>query len=134
MLLTLAVIELGNFRLGVHRSATHSPIFQTFFDYRQGIRERQPFGECQLELLEFDASRVPYDVALDITDDPDHDDYRLMLIVRADMYSKQDAELLLSSYQKLVHAFMDASASFAKPDVFEPHAIERALEFGRGRH
>lgn len=121
-------------RLGVHRSATHSPIFQTFFDYRQGMRERQPLGDCELELLEFDASRVPYDVALDVTDDPEHGDYRLMLIVRADMYSKQDAELLLTGYQKLVYAFLSTlDTPFAEPDVFEPHYIERSLQFGRGR-
>lgn len=133
MMLTFDTIKIT--RLGIHRSATHSPIFQTFFDYCQGMRERQPLSDCELELLEFDASRVPYDVALDIADDPDHGDYRLMLITRADMYSKQGAELLLTSYQKLVHAFMSTlDTSFVEPDVCEPHDIKRALQFGRSRY
>lgn len=122
-------------RLGIDRSATHSPIFQTFFDYRQGIRESQPFGDCEIQLMEFDASRVPYDVALDITDDPDHGDYRLMLIVRADMYTRDDAELLLTSYQKLVHSFTSTpDVPFGNPDIFKQKDLTKALAFGQGKH
>lgn len=97
------------------------------------MRERQPFGDCELELLNFDGARTPYDVALEIIDDRNHDDYRLMLIVRADMYSKQDAELLLKSYQKLIRAFTSTpGVSFAEPGIYEPQEVERALAFGRG--
>lgn len=72
-------------------------------------------------------------MALEIIDDRDHDDYRLMLIVRADMYSEQDAGLLLTSYQKLVRAFTSTpDLRFAEPGIFEPEEVERALAFGRG--
>ena len=52
--------------LDIERSATHSPLFQTFIDYRQGARERMAFGECQLEMEEFEAGRTAYDLSLDI--------------------------------------------------------------------
>lgn len=119
--------------LGVPRSASHTPIFQTFFDYRQGMRKKQPWGNCELEMLSFQASKVPYDLALDIIDDAGDADCLLMLIVREDMYSKQDAEVLLRSYGQLVKVFAESpSVSFAEPDMFETSEVERSLTFGRG--
>lgn len=119
--------------LGVPRSASHTPIFQTFFDYRQGMRKKQPWGNCELEMLSFQASKVPYDLALDIIDDAGDGDCLLMLIVREDMYSKQDAEVLLQSYGQLVKAFAESPGlSFAEPDMFEKAEVERSLTFGRG--
>ncbi|KAK7698706.1 putative Hybrid PKS-NRPS biosynthetic cluster [Diaporthe eres] len=119
--------------LGVPRSASHTPIFQTFFDYRQGMRKKQPWGNCELEMLSFQASKVPYDLALDIIDDAGDADCLLMLIVREDMYSKQDAEVLLRSYGQLVKAFAESpEVSFAEPDMFEKAEVEKSLTFGRG--
>lgn len=119
--------------LGVPRSAGHTPIFQTFFDYRQGMRRRQPWGDCELEMLSFQASKVPYDLALDIIDDAGDGDCLLMLIVREDMYSQRDAEVLLRSYGRLVEAFAESpGASFEEPDMFEKAEVERSLTFGRG--
>lgn len=115
------------------RSASHTPIFQTFFDYRQGMRKKQPWGNCELEMLSFQASKVPYDLALDIIDDAGDADCLLMLIVREDMYSKQDAEVLLRSYGQLVKAFAESpSVSFVEPEMFEMTEVERSLTFGRG--
>lgn len=115
------------------RSASHTPIFQTFFDYRQGMRKKQAWGNCELEMLSFQASKVPYDLALDIIDDAGDADCLLMLIVREDMYSKQDAEVLLRSYGQLVRAFAESpEVSFAEPDMFEAAEVERSLTFGRG--
>lgn len=119
--------------LGVPRSATHTPIFQTFFDYRQGMRKKQPWGNCELELLSFQASKVPYDLALDIIDDAGDADCLLMLIVREDMYSKQDAEVLLQSYGQLVKAFAESPhVRFDEPDIYAKSEVERSLAFGRG--
>ncbi|KAI9696853.1 MAG: putative Hybrid PKS-NRPS biosynthetic cluster [Bogoriella megaspora] len=120
--------------LGVSRSATHAPIFQTFFDYRQGMYKKQAWGDCDLELLSFQTSKMPYDVALDIMDEGGSGDCHLMLIVRKDMYTKQDAEFLLGSYERLVRSFASAPSNvFASPDIFESQEVERALNFGRGR-
>ncbi|PNS19188.1 L-2-aminoadipate reductase [Sphaceloma murrayae] len=119
--------------LGLSRSATHSPLFQAFFDYRQGMPKRQRWGDCDLELLSFQASKLPYDVSLDIIDDAVTDEYHLMLIVRADMYSEQDAELLLKCYQRLLQSFADdPSTTIAEPQMFDQERIDRALGFGRG--
>lgn len=97
------------------------------------MRKKQPWGNCELEMLSFQASKVPYDLALDIIDDAGDADCLLMLIVREDLYSKQDAEVLLQSYGQLVKAFAESpGVSFAEPDMFEKAKVERSLTFGRG--
>ena len=97
------------------------------------MRKKQPWGNCELEMLSFQASKVPYDLALDIIDDAGDADCLLMLIVREDMYSKRDAEVLLQSYGQLVKAFAESpGVSFAEPDMFETAEVERSLTVGRG--
>ncbi|PSK38495.1 L-2-aminoadipate reductase [Elsinoe australis] len=117
--------------LGIPRSSTHAPIFQTFFDYRQGMNKKQHFGNCELELLSFQASKVPYDVSMDISDDSTNDDCHLMLIVREDMYTEQHAKLLLDYYIRLVASFTKApDLSFTDAEMYEARDIDRALDFG----
>ena len=36
--------------LNVERDSTHSPFFQAFLDYRQGLQKRQAWGGCELEM------------------------------------------------------------------------------------
>ncbi|EXK77811.1 hypothetical protein FOQG_17497 [Fusarium oxysporum f. sp. raphani 54005] len=118
--------------LGILRSATHTPIFQAFFDYRQGLPKRQAWGDCELELLLLALPQVPYDIALDIIDDGKNGDCHLTLIARQDMYSVQNAELLIWAYEKLLKAFVRTpSEAFSAPQIYETADIERALDFGR---
>ncbi|KAF2218978.1 AMP-binding enzyme [Elsinoe ampelina] len=117
--------------LAIARSSTHAPIFQTFFDYRQGMSKKQQFDDCELELLSFQASNVPYDVSMDISDDSINGECHLMLIVREDMYSKKHAELLLGCYVNLVASFTETpTSSFGDAQIYDPRDIERALAFG----
>ncbi|KAK1959951.1 AMP-binding enzyme [Colletotrichum sublineola] len=119
--------------LGVPRSSTHPPIFQTFFDYRQGLPKRQQWGDCELEMLSFALPPVPYDVALDITDDGKDGGCHLMLIVRQDMYTERDAEIILGAYEKLLMAFVtNPGQVFSAPQIYETSEIELALGFGQG--
>lgn len=98
------------------------------------MRKKQQWGDCELELLSFQASKLPYDVSLDIIDDAGNGDCHLMLIVREDMYSKQNAEFLLKSYEKLVKSFVSTpNITFVEPDMFEAQDVERALQFGRSQ-
>ncbi len=71
------------------------------------MRER-PWGDRDLELMAFEASKSAYDLALDIIDDP-NGECLLMLVVRKDLYTIADAELPTKSYEILVKAFADAS-------------------------
>ena len=90
--------------LDAPRSASYSPLFQTFIDYRQGARERMPFGDCELEMIEFEAGRTAYDLSLDIIDDTAGQPL-LMMMAQASLYSKRDTEILTQSYLNLVEVF-----------------------------
>ncbi|KAI1506098.1 AMP-binding enzyme [Biscogniauxia marginata] len=119
--------------LSVPRSVTYAPIFQAFFDYRQGMRKSQPWGDCELQLVSFHASKTPYDISMDIIDDADSGECLLMMTVRDDMYSKDDAELLVKCYATLVQAFANTpEEAFAGPKIYETEDVERALNFGQG--
>lgn len=120
-------------RLGVARSAVTTPIFQAFVDYRLGRGEKMSWGDCQLELLSFQPSKVAYDVALDIIDNAGGD-CSLTFIVRDDLYSREDAERLARSYIILASAFAaQPKTALGEMDVFEMEEIEEALNLGRGK-
>lgn len=99
------------------------------------MRKTQTWGECQLELVSFQASELPYDISLDIIDDAGNDTCHLMLLTRGDMYGEEDVRFLLRSYEKLIQSLVSTpNAAFADPDIFDAEDIERALQFGRGEH
>lgn len=97
------------------------------------MRKRESWGECELELLSFQASELPYDLSFDIIDDSGTNTCHLMLIARGDIYSKENVETLLESLKKMIHAFIDTpNSAFVDPDIFDAGKIEKALQFGRG--
>lgn len=98
------------------------------------MNKKQHFDNCELELLSFQASKVPYDVSMDIIDDSTNDDCHLMLIVREDMYTEQHAKLLLDYYIRLVASFTKApDLSFTDAEMYEARDIDRALDFGTSK-
>ncbi|KAK3369911.1 AMP-binding enzyme [Podospora didyma] len=137
-----ALAGLGNSRvpfqvllneLGAPRSPTTTPIFQCFVDYRLGQREKMDFADDgRLEMLTFQVSKLAYDVALDIIDDPDGD-CLAMLTVRKDLYTRRDAERLVRSYELLVEAFVaHPDMPLDEPDIFDAAELEKAMSFSRG--
>ncbi|KAF2963349.1 hypothetical protein GQX73_g10225 [Xylaria multiplex] len=92
------------------RSEVTTPIFQAFMDYRL----------------------APYDVAVDIVDNPDSHTH-LTFIVRDDLYSQMDVERLAKSYTMLAEAFVaEPSATLGQAEIFDGAEIEEALNVGRG--
>ena len=120
--------------LNVLRSASQSPLFQAFIDYRQGAREKMSFGECELEVVEFEAGRTAYDLSLDILDDAAGQPL-LMMMAQTSLYSKHDAEILTQSYVNLVEAFTrEPDVSIDQAPLYKTVDTELALEMGRGTY
>ncbi|RYP01139.1 hypothetical protein DL766_002890 [Monosporascus sp. MC13-8B] len=113
-------------------SAVRAPIFQAFVDHHLGQRERTQWANCQLEMLSFQVSKSPYDIALDVIDDPEGD-CLVMLIVRKDLCNQQDAERLARSFKTLVEALRhDPSTEIGHAEMFRDAEIDGALTFSRG--
>ncbi|KAL8978053.1 MAG: hypothetical protein Q9177_006503, partial [Variospora cf. flavescens] len=55
-------------KINMARSSIHSPFFQAFFNYRQGVQEKHTFGDTQFEFQEFQPGRTAYDITLDMID------------------------------------------------------------------
>ncbi|KAJ3531775.1 hypothetical protein NM208_g8729 [Fusarium decemcellulare] len=117
--------------LGVARSASHSPLFQAFIDYRQGSPEKQRWGDCQLEMQEWHLGKTAYDITIDVTDT--RADTVVMLRVQKSLYDVTAAELLLKTYVHLLDDFVsDPSLALSVPPLFSNKMLTCAAEVGRG--
>ncbi|KAI1341807.1 hypothetical protein F5Y15DRAFT_431006 [Xylariaceae sp. FL0016] len=92
--------------LNIPRSSQHSPIFQAFFDYRQGTQDKQAFDDCLFEMEEALPGRTAYDITLD---------------------------LLLDTYIGLLEALSrDVSSPWDRVHLFKPTKLTSALDLGCG--
>ncbi|KAL9605858.1 MAG: hypothetical protein Q9179_000968 [Wetmoreana sp. 5 TL-2023] len=117
--------------LNVARSSTHSPFFQTFFDYRQGAQEKHPFGNTQFEFQEMHPGRTAYDITLDVTDNAK--DALIMFRAQKGLYDLTAANLLLETHVNFVEKLSrDASLSLKATPLFGEKQLTKAVEIGRG--
>lgn len=115
----------------VKRNPTHSPLFQAFIDYRQ-VNEKQPFGSGELEGQEYAIGETPYDVMLDVIDNP-AGTASVAVMVQEGLYTVENAEMLLQCYLNLVQAFADNwEVPAGEPQMFNTVDIEHALRMGQG--
>ena len=118
--------------LKVPRAATNNPLFQVLLDYRQGVQEKQSWGECQLEGQQYEVGRTSYDIAVDITDNA-RGEALLMLATQKDLYTEQHTNVLLQCYLNLIDAFAkNPSSRFDEPALYRDEEVDRAVAVGRG--
>lgn len=118
-------------RLDPPRSGTFTPIFQSFINYRQVIG-KTTLNDLDLELGSIEPSKTGYDLNLDVIDDPN--DCRITLFARKDLYQEQDADVLITSCQKLVESFVNnMNVSLVEPEIYEPSHVQKALSFSQGK-
>ena len=117
--------------LNVPRSSAYSPIFQAFFDYHQGMKPKQTFGNCEFEAEESHPGRTAYDITLDVTDS-----WSGTLIVfrtQKSLYGQEDTDLLMKTYTNLLEAFSDnVSLSLQEAPLFSQEQLSNAIGLGRG--
>ena len=118
--------------LRVERSTSYSPLFQAFVNYRQGVSEKRSFGSFQGEGGEYAFGRTPYDITLDIMDNPGSSTL-LMFMVQKQLYSNSDAKRLVKMYFNLVKHFIEAPASrLDQVSLFAKDDIDSAIKVGQG--
>lgn len=119
--------------VGAIRSPTYTPLFQAFIDYRLGVKETKPFADCELQREGFVFGRTGYDLALDVVENVGHES-SVVFMVQKDLYSEEDAKLMMQSYLHLIEAFVsDSSLTLDKVALFpNPQATEMS-KFGVGK-
>ncbi|RHZ44089.1 uncharacterized protein CDV56_101092 [Aspergillus thermomutatus] len=118
--------------LQVARSASYTPIFQAFVNYRQGAQEILPFGDCQLEGDKYEIGRTGYDISLDVIENA-QSEATVMLVTQKYLYSEQQTEILAASFQQLLDSFsQDAELEVDAASMYSREKIREALQLSRG--
>ncbi|KAJ0167240.1 Lovastatin nonaketide synthase [Colletotrichum tanaceti] len=97
--------DLISSRLGLDevspRDMTHAPLFQAVFDYRQGAAESGAIGGASIVEVLASRERTPYDVVLEMSDDPTKDPL-VTVKLQSSVYGEGDAEVFLGRYVELL--------------------------------
>ncbi|KAK2848537.1 NRPS [Arthroderma sp. PD_2] len=118
--------------LKIPRSATSTPIFQVFVDYRQGVQERQKYMGLDAVGEKWHLARTGYDMTLDIVENL-AGDTRLEIRLQQRLYTMEHTRLLLEGYVNLLTAFANnPNIDWSAPDLWGGDTISRAIEVGRG--
>ncbi|OOQ83961.1 polyketide synthase/peptide synthetase [Penicillium brasilianum] len=118
--------------LNVPRSASHSPLFQAFYNYRPRTETSRHFCGCQAEGTLLTTGETSNDLQLDVVNFSNGDTL-IHLLVQQDLYSLEHAEILLRSYENLVQAFTrNPATKVSWPPLFSETDIEHAITTGRG--
>lgn len=113
------------------RSATHSPLFQAFIDYRL-VNEKGYLRNAEMESKKYAISATPYDIMLDIVDTP-LGTASVSFLVQEGLYTRQDAEVLSKCFLNAMWAFAEEPETLAsKVQLFNSNEVEIALKLGRG--
>ena len=117
--------------LNVPRSASHSPLFQAFFDYRQGAKENPTFSNVQFQIQDAALGQTAYDISLDITESSAGP--LIMMKAQDYLYSKSTTETILKSYVNLLEAFStNPNMNHEEPSIFKNTDVKLAVQLGRG--
>ncbi|KAF1937576.1 putative hybrid NRPS/PKS enzyme [Clathrospora elynae] len=120
--------------LNVPRSSSHSPLFQVFLNYRQGVAEKRTFAACDSEWDAFDGGQIAYDLSLDVVDNAGGDAL-LRLFSQTALYSARDGEVLMKSFINLLEAFSrNPAARLTRPPLHSKEDAEKGLVAGRGSY
>ncbi|KAJ5605419.1 hypothetical protein N7510_008200 [Penicillium lagena] len=84
--------------LYVTRSASYTPLFQIFFNYRRKIQESRTFCGCRAEGELLGAGETAYDLSLDVVD-ISNGETMLCLSVQKDLYKMEHADILVQSVE-----------------------------------
>ncbi|KAK5633745.1 hypothetical protein RRF57_009459 [Xylaria bambusicola] len=118
--------------LGVARSSSHTPLFQVFLNYRQGVREVREFCDCECEGELLGGGELAYDISFDIVENPGGET-NVMLSVQKALYDETGAQVLIDSFFSLMESFASNPAMrLNRPALYQKTAIEHAIELGTG--
>jgi acyl carrier protein len=96
-------------RLGLPDPSTedprsHAPLFQAVFDYKQGQAESGSIGEAKIVDSRTPRAGSPYDITLEMSDDPSKDPL-ITIKLQKGRYGLKDAEVAMDAYLSILSIF-----------------------------
>ncbi|KAI5919279.1 hypothetical protein F4810DRAFT_714627 [Camillea tinctor] len=117
--------------LRLPRSASHSPLFQAFFDYHQGAQEKRKFSTTTWENADRNPGERAYDITLDIIEGSAGS--LVSLIGQNYIYGIDDMQKILDCYLALLEQFVkDPSTPVGAAKLYGEKQVEAARRLGRG--
>jgi hybrid polyketide synthase/nonribosomal peptide synthetase ACE1 len=120
-------------KLNIPRSATHSPLFQVWMDYRPFRPDYMPTmfgGEASGDQT---VGRNGYDLTLDVNE-IDGSETRVSFRTQKYLYSAEATQALFDSYMRLVKSFAsDFEVPISSVPLWEEKELESAKTLGKGR-
>jgi NRPS condensation-like uncharacterized protein len=103
--ITLERLGLAGSGSSSARELAHAPLFQAVFDYRQGERtDSGKIGGASIVQVMVSRERTPYDVVLEMADDPARDPL-VTVKLQSSLYGPQDPHAFLKAYESILAMF-----------------------------
>ncbi|PGH19023.1 hypothetical protein AJ79_00057 [Helicocarpus griseus UAMH5409] len=119
--------------IDVPRSTSHTPLFQTFLNYRQNIKEARSIFGVEGELDIISAGENSYDISIDILENNSGGNNLITIAVQKDIYSPEAAQVLLNSYVALLQQVVENPAvRVGWLALHNKGDVKQAIEFARG--
>ncbi|KIW95724.1 uncharacterized protein Z519_04309 [Cladophialophora bantiana CBS 173.52] len=85
--------------------SSHAPLFQAIFDYKQGQTESGSIGEAKMVETNIPRAGTPYDITLQIGDDPSKGEPVITVKLRKERYGLGAAEAVIQAYLSILNTF-----------------------------
>ncbi|CAH0054720.1 unnamed protein product [Clonostachys solani] len=119
--------------LGVPRSTSHTPLFQSFFNYRQNIQETWEFCGCEAEGELISAGQDAYDVSLDVLDSSSGKGELVTISANSALYTQNDAVVLAKCFVSLLtNASRNPAAKITRAILYREEDVQDSIAAGRG--
>jgi hybrid polyketide synthase/nonribosomal peptide synthetase ACE1 len=119
--------------LNIGRDPTHTPVFQTTFDYRETFKKSFLGQEAYSPPEGLSRNSNGYDLSLGALESLDGES-TIYLGVQSSIYSQEDAEIILKSYVHLLDSFTEHPATrVSRPSLFAKADIAHGLELSSGK-
>lgn len=118
--------------VGAVRHPSHSPLFQAFINYIP-VAEDRPFGaDGTIKNSDYEIGETIYDIMLAVIDPPVGHPW-IAIMVQKELYTQQEAQILLDCFLNLMGAFTDdIHLSGRAPQMFSEVAVQDATKLGQG--
>ena len=118
--------------LGMERSATHTPLFQTAFNYRVGDLFEKPLGECTMVMDKYLDVQTPYDMTINITHTAAKD-HLVECITNGTLYSAMATDIIMEIFTGMLESLTQNQAVQVKDcQLYSEAQVNRSLALGRG--
>jgi hybrid polyketide synthase/nonribosomal peptide synthetase ACE1 len=119
--------------LNIPRDPTHSPVFQTSFDYRETFKVSFLDHEAYSPPEGLSRNSNAYDVSLGALESLDRES-TIYVAAQSSLYSQEDTEIILKTYVHLLETFTEHPATrVSRPSLFTKADIAQGLELGTGK-